>query len=258
MRQNAPVVSAAPTWRWWGPLRLALVLLWLLAAGTAWWAAPREQSYDRARADVLDGRVSAYQWGDGWDVDPLPWFHAPTLHASGTLGPLFVWRTPDGRVHWTDTGRFDQVSLGGTVEPADYSGPGAVGIAQHLRAAGLEHRAGDVHPLGAAAVTGLGLLLGAVFLGVLGAGPAPVHGTRWFWFWLVAIAPYGLGLLFWLGRDRPWSRSTAPVGMLGGGERRDRGALGFGLGVLAAILVGAVLLFLHDALGDRWVPRSGG
>ncbi|MEH0985429.1 hypothetical protein [Micromonospora sp. CPCC 205556] len=242
-------------------LRLALVLLWLLAAAVSWWTAPRKQSYEQARADVAAGHVTAYQWGDSWATDgsPRPWFGASDLRASSTLGPLFAWRTPDGRVYWTDTGNFDQVTTTGAVDPASYSGPGAVGIAQDLRAGGLVHRAGEVQPSGVAvAVAGIGLVLAAVFLGVGVAGPAPVLGTRWFWFWLVSTAPYGLGLLFWLFRDRPWSRPAAPAATPGDRELRDRGLLGLCLGFLATILISLLLLALHEALGDRWVPLPHG
>ncbi|WP_407924678.1 hypothetical protein [Catellatospora paridis] len=249
-----PVAPAGRTWRRWGVLRLALVLLWLLAAAISWWTAPRKQSYEQAKADVAAGHVTAYQWGDSWATgSPRPWFGVSGLRASGTLGPLFAWRTPDGRVYWTDTDYFDQVTTTGAVDPANYSGPGAEGIAQDLRAGGLEHRAGEVHPLGVA-VTVIGLALAAVFLGVVVAGPAPVLGTRWFWFWLVYTAPYGLGMLFWLSRDRPWSRPVVPEAMPGDRERRDRGILGLCLGILATILISLLLLMLHGALGDRWVP----
>ncbi|NBE83221.1 hypothetical protein [Micromonospora rubida] len=250
-----PVVPAGWTGRWWGVLRLALVLLWLLAAAVSWWTAPRKQSYEQARADVTAGHVTAYQWGDSWATggSPRPWFGASGLRASSTLGPLFAWRTPEGRVYWTDTDSFDQATTTGAVDPGNYSGPGAVGIAQDLRAGGLEQRAGEVRPLGVA-VTGIGLVVAAVFLGVVVAGPAPVLGTRWFWFWLASTAPYGLGMLFWLSRDHPWSRPVVPAAMLGDRERRDRGILGLGLGILATILISLLLLTLHEALGDRWVP----
>lgn len=203
------------------------------------------------------GRVVAYQWSGRWEVGgPRSWFTAPVVRVSGTFGPLFVWRTPDGRVYWTDTDSFDQVTTTGAVDLSRYSGPGAVGIAQDLRTAGLEHRTGDVNTSGLV-VTGIGLVLAAIFLGVVVAGPAPVLGTRWFWFWLVAITPYGLGLLFWVARDRPWARPAAPAAAPGNREQRDRGILGFGLGFLAAILINILLLVFHEALGDWWLPRPG-
>ena len=105
MNEDVPVVLTGRTRRWWDVLRLGLILLWLLGAATTWWTAPRKQSYDQARADVAAGRVTAYQWGDRWDGDgPRSWF--------------------------------------GAVDETSYSGQGAVGIAQDIRAAGLEERSG--------------------------------------------------------------------------------------------------------------------
>ncbi|MFD6753008.1 hypothetical protein [Micromonospora gifhornensis] len=157
MNEGSPGAPAGRTWRWWPALRLALVLLWLLAAGMTWWTAPRQQGYDQARADAAAGRITAYQWGDRWEVSTPPrWFGAPALHSSDTLGPLF--------------------------------------------------------------------------------------------------APYGLGLLYWWARERPWSASATPAAHV---DRRDSGILGLGLGILASILISLVLLALHTALGDRWVPQPG-
>ncbi|WP_431928122.1 hypothetical protein [Micromonospora wenchangensis] len=252
MSQGVPGVASG---RWWGTLRITLVLLWLLGAATTWWTAPRQQDYDRAGADVAAGRVVAYQWGDRWKVDRSPpWFGSATLWASGSYGPLFAWRTPDGRVHWTDTDRFGQVTTTGAVEQESYTGPGAVGIAQELRAAGLEHRAGDLNtPV--SVVSGVGVLLAVGVLVVVVTGPPPVRGTRWYWFWLIFLCPYGLGLLLWMARERPWSRSAAAVVARNPTYPRDRGVLGFGFGILAAVLLGAALLVLHHVVGDRWVPR---
>ncbi|GAA0364283.1 hypothetical protein GCM10009541_03240 [Micromonospora gifhornensis] len=254
MNEGAPGAPAGRTWRWWPALRLALVLLWLLAAGMTWWTAPRQQGYDQARADAAAGRITAYQWGDRWDVSTPPrWFDTPALHSSDTLGPLFAWRTPDGRRHWTDTDRFDQVTITDTVDNGSYSGPGAIGVAQDLRASGLEHRAGALH-LPTPVVIWAGLVLAVISVGVVVAGPAPVRGTRWFWFWLISITPYGLGLLYWWAREHPWSASATPAGHV---DRRDSGILGLGLGILASIVISLVLLALHTALGDRWVPQPG-
>lgn len=256
MNEGVVAAPAGRTRRWWGVLRIALVLLWLVAAVLAWWTAPRKQSYDHARADVVAGRVTAYQWGDRWDSNgPAPWFGASALRSSGTLGPLFAWRTPDGRVKWTDTIDFDQVSTTGAVDERRYSGAGAVGLAQDIQAAGLARWNGDVDSPPGPVVLGIGVGLAAIFLGVLVAGPAPVLGTRWFWFCLVSLAPLGLGLLFWLARDRPWSRSAAPPPLPGDAERRDRGMLGVIIGIVAMILTSILLVMLHGALGDRWIPR---
>jgi hypothetical protein len=241
--------------RGWDVLRAVLIVLWLVAAAMTWWTAPRKASYERASADVVAQRVTAYQWGDSWqEVDgPRPWFSDAHLSSSDTLGPVFAWRTGDGRVHWADTGDFAEVQTTGAVAAKDYSGPGAVGLAESLRAAGLQGRFDYLHTPGNL-VGGIGILLGLTFFVVLVAGPAPVLGTRWYWWWLVALTPYGLGLLFWLAREHPWARSPAPAGTA---ATRDRGFLGLITGLVAAFLISLALLLLNGVLGGRWVPLPG-
>lgn len=239
-------------------LRLGLVLLWLFAAVTAWWTAPRQQSYDQATADIAAGRVVAYQWGERWDAGPRAWFSPAALRSSGQLGPVFAWRTSDGRVRWTDTEVSGDFPVTGAADLGNFAGPGAAAIGQELRAAGLEDRVGGVQSAGRVG-TRIGFVLGVVFLAVVVGGPAPVRGTRWYWFWLVYLVPFGLGLLFWLARDRPWSGvAAAPPGVVDlGGQRRNSGIRGFAVGLLAAILIGLLTLLLHGVLGDWWVPRPG-
>ncbi|WP_436531005.1 hypothetical protein [Actinoplanes sp. HUAS TT8] len=246
----------------WRVLRVALLVLWLLAAAGSWWTAPRQVGYDEARAAIADKSLTVYQWGDTWDSNSrFVWFAAATLLSSGQPGPTFAWRTADGRVRWADTESFDQVTT--TVAVDGYSGPGAAGLAQQLQAAGLENRSGSVEAPGPWA-TGAAAVLALAVLVVIIAGPAPVLGTRWFWFWLTSLAPLGLGVIFWLLRDRPWSRSARPAEQPGrpwsrvtrAGASRDRGWFGLVLGLLAAFLLGVVLTVLNSLLGDRWVPQA--
>lgn len=237
--------------RWWGGLRVLVVVAWVVAAAVSWWTTPRESAYERARADIAGGRVVAYQWGDNWaDSGSSWWFGDRTLYSSGTLGPLFAWRTGDGRVHWIDEAAVGEAALTGAVDPKDYAGPGAAALGQDIQAAGAGERLGDVSA-GSDAVGPIGFVLSAVFLMVLVAGPAPVLGTRWYWFWLVLASPYGLGLLFWLVRDRPWSARADGEG----DPRRDRWLLGLATGVLLSVAVSVVLFLLHRLLGETWVPR---
>ncbi|MEU7904963.1 hypothetical protein [Actinoplanes sp. NPDC049118] len=246
-----------PGRRWWSVLRAVLLAMWLLASAASWWSAPRPASYAEAKAAVAEKRLTAYQWGDSWDtqVSHLIWFDGAELTSTGTIGPLFVWRTGDGRVRWTDTEKFDEVTVNGAVAENDYSGPGATGLAQDLVAAGVADRTGAVDTTGPW-LAGAGLVLALLVLGVIVAGPAPVLGTRWFWFWLTLTAPYGLGLVFWLLRDRPWSRTARPALGADGRQRRDRGFLGLLIGILASLLVSALVLVLNMALGDWWVPSG--
>ena len=213
--------------RRWRALRLALVLLWLVAAVTAGWTAPREVAYARAQADILDGRVTAYQWGTYWDDDqPGRWFGRPTLVSTQERGPLFAWQLPDGRVRWTDTGRVDD---------------GTASLARAAQSAGLPGPRTRLAPLGRV-VDGISLALGLVFLAVVIRGPAPALGTRWYWFWVGALPPYGIGFLFWLVRERPWSRPAAPDP-----RRRDRGFLGLVTALLLAFAV-SIVRFLVGGL----------
>ncbi|NLU77375.1 hypothetical protein HCA58_03005 [Micromonospora sp. HNM0581] len=238
--------------RRWAALRLGIVALWLFGAGIAWWTAPRQHDYEAATTDLASGRVVAYQWGDRWDANQRrPWFGTSDLESSGALGPFFAWRTPDGRIRWTDTTNFDQVTLTGAIDRSAYAGPGAVGLAQQVQAAGLEGRSGVLQPLGQV-VGGTGLAAAAITFGVLLAGPAPVLGTRWFWFWLVCLVPFGLGILAWLAREHPWAPSASPRTGPGG---RDSGVLGVAVGVAATILGSILSLMLGQLLGDWWVPR---
>ncbi|GLW30426.1 hypothetical protein Areg01_33660 [Actinoplanes regularis] len=237
-------------------LRAALLAAWLAAAASTWWSAPRQATYDDARAAIAEKRLTVYQWGDSWDSnDARPWFGGATLRSTDTQGPIFAWRTSDSRVHWADTEDFGEVTLTGAVDEKNYSGTGAAGIAQDLTAAGLQDRAATVgtrNPW----VAGAGVVAALVTLAVLVAGPAPVLGTRWYWFWLTTTVPYGLGLVFWLFRDRPWSRTARAARRADGGQRRDRGWLGLLAGILLSLLIGVVVSVLHSLLGDQWVPPA--
>lgn len=107
---ESPVISTVDrSLRWWSALRLALVLLWLVAAVGAWWTTPREQSYEKAYADANAGRVTAFQWGDHWNsTDAGRWFETPGLRQSSSqLGPYFAWKTSDGRWYCVHRRRAD-------------------------------------------------------------------------------------------------------------------------------------------------------
>ncbi|MDI6105672.1 hypothetical protein QLQ12_44535 [Actinoplanes sp. NEAU-A12] len=240
--------------RWWSVLRAALLLMWLVAVAASWWSAPRPAGYEEAKAAIAEQRLTAYQWGDSWDTgDQRPWFDGSTLRSEGNQGPIFAWRAGDGRVHWIDTGALDATGTAGTVEDGAYSGPGAAGIAQALIAAGVQDRAGAVDTP-SPWISGAGAVLALFFFGVVVGGPAPVTGTRWFWFWLIYTAPFGLGMVFWLLRDRPWSAAARPARQVAGRETRARGWLGLLAGVAASFLLSAVVLVLNILLGDQWVP----
>lgn len=97
-------------------------------------------------------------------------------------------------------------------------------------------------------VSGLALALGTLVLVV--AGPRPVHGNRWFWFWIVQL-PAALGVLAYAayelgGRGR--ARAAAAP------ERREGGGWGFVRLAAGHVVIGLVLSLLAMLLGTTVVP----
>ncbi|GAA4608925.1 tetrahydromethanopterin S-methyltransferase subunit F [Actinoplanes octamycinicus] len=211
--------------------RMVLVALWLFAAVTAWWSAPRHADSEHARVDLTSGYVTAYEWGQRWtDVAPDRWFASPDVAPPTTEpAPIFAWRTPDGRVHWTEN-------------------DGTFGVG------GLEYKQADVMVL-STLINGIGLLFTVVFLVVLLTARPPLTGTRWYWFWLFALVPFGLGVLYWTFREVPWTQPrTLPEPHPEGAEHRRRGLRGLITGIVVSVVASALLLALTHLLGERWVP----
>lgn len=249
------------TWRgwgsWWVVLRVALITSWTVWAVMAWWSAPRPAEVEQARADIAAGDVAAYQWADSWERPAASsWGSVPTLRSSGQDGPLFVWRKPDGRTYYVvlaDAASTEDLYFGGTPEPP---GPQTESLAGAVRASVLDSGrplAGEVQPDSRFLAPVLGLLCLAILIG----GPAPAIGTRWYWFWISAGVPFGLGVLAWLLVERPWSRRVISPSEPGV-DKRYRGLTGFLISVAASIAV-SLLSVLLDAAFDTWViPESLG
>jgi hypothetical protein len=242
--------------RGWAVARLVVVAIWIVAAAAAWWTAPRIATVDHLRADIAAGRVVSYQWGDSWSgTNPRELFRGPDLESRGTLGPYFVWRTADDRVHWTDTSSFgpDTEPAAGPAGRPQYAGAGAATIGQELAAAHLDDRQGSIEPFkilvdGGSLVLGLGMLIVLVF------GPAPVRGTKWYWFWIVNGMPLGLGVLLWTFFDRPWAAAEPPIGPGGVPRARHRWWEGLLIGILGSLAVGVALWIGGSVFGDGLVP----
>jgi len=247
---------------WWSLLRSALVLLWVLWAALSWWMTPRESTVMQARADLAAGRMVSHQWADAWnDENAWHWADPTNLESSGEPGPLFVWWTPDRRVHYAVVEEGLGSSGGGgapaddTVDGQTYSGPEAASLARAIRDAGPGTRWGGFYQPPA---TGAGGLLDLLALAVLVLGPAPATGTRWYWFWLGAIVPFGLGLLFWLARERPWSATAQTPPDPAGTDRRRRWYAGIVLGIATGIVGSLLVYWLNRLLGDWFVPHRLG
>lgn len=236
----------------WQIARFSLVALWVLWAALSWWAQPRAAPVGEARADLAAGRVVAYQWGDRWDNDvDGGWASGPpTLTSRDTLGPIFAWRTAGHSVRYTVLPSPDsEFTLTDAIDKTRFSDPEAASLAE---AGAPEFRSGQLYPRLASLAKWGGPLLFLAFLALLINAPAPRLGTKWFWFWVVVWGPFGTGVLFWLFREHPWAARDSPPE-----AKRDRGHLGFLIGVIAAIAVSFLVYLLHDLLGDALVPTPG-
>lgn len=226
-------VPAAASQKWapvWRAVRVGLALLWVGWAALAWWSAPRGSTVAAAHADLAGGRVAAYGFVDGVGGVETVWFAPIRMTASdGQPGRMFLWRTPDRRVHYTPVATTAQGRQPTEAEQIQLALPDGA-------------RGRSVIPALPAVLSAI-LVLGS--LGILIGGPAPGLGTRWFWFWLGGV-PFGLGLLLWLATDRPWTEPPPrPLHPKTGRPARHRGYVGFALALLAGLAVSILLALLH-------------
>ncbi|WP_329105246.1 hypothetical protein OG792_32060 [Micromonospora sp. NBC_01699] len=251
-------VGVAVVWDWRRVLvvgvRGSLVVLWVLWAALAWWSAPRPADAEQARRDIAADTVTNVHSGTNWD-DGGFWGRKPAL-AGGTDGNLVSWTTDAGRVRYADVGYGRSAQ---TPDPRDASGMvrDRPLVAELRTAAGVD-RTGFVHPVVRTA-NWVAVSLMAVFLIALVAGPAPIHGTKWYWFWL-CWTPFGLGVLAWVTWER-WldepraARERQLVGIDGPvAKRRRDGFEGFLLAIVLGIAIGFVTYALRWLLGVGLVP----
>ncbi|MEU7905183.1 hypothetical protein [Actinoplanes sp. NPDC049118] len=241
-------VGGRPWVSWWRMLRIALLAGWVAWACLAWWAAPREASAAQARADLAGGHVTSYEWGDDWEHDGGPILPVDVrLRSSGSAGPIFLWHTGDGRTHYTvlDDGATSYPPA--TAENGlEYSGPQAQALGLAVQA--YQDRGAPPEPPTKTIMAGLAIAGSLLVLGVLVSAPGPVIGTRWFWFWVLTGVPFGLGLLAWLARERPWSPRAEPR------EKPYRWYVGIGLAFLSGLLISLATWGLHSLFGDALIP----
>jgi hypothetical protein len=118
-------------------------------------------------------------------------------------------------------------------------------LAADLEASQWHGRAVNHSALADAAVAAGGLLALITLAAIIG-GPAPVRGTRFYWFW-VALLPYGLGVLFWLITERPWSSRPGPA-------KPTNGLTGFATLFLGSWALHALTVGLRVLLGPSVIP----
>ena len=234
---------------WWQVLRVAFVLGWVAWAGVTWWATPRESSAEQVRADIAAGRVTYHEWGDGWQQDggvvsPFP----VGLESSGGVESVLLWHTSDGRQHHTTV---DLPELYDDTTPLPGSEADVLG-----RALTADESTRPADPPLDLIRTGLFIAGSLLFLWALLSATDPVTGTRWFWFWLVAGVPLGLGLLWWLARERPWRPRTPPRHGLPGRDNRLKWWAGIGVAILTGFGVSLALIGLRSVLGADLVPQT--
>lgn len=249
MHVPGPAVGA-DAWRDWRATglvaaRWGLVLLWLIWAGLAWWTAPRPVDPAQARADAEANRVTSVVRAETWGARRGFWGFGrlPELRPDGGL---LVWTTTSGQQ------RYAAPAHGG--DPADLIGFGSSGgspetdrLAADLLAAQARSTGATLeHAALASAGNGLGGILALFMLAMLIAGPAPVRGTRFYWFW-VTLLPFGSGVLWWLAVERPWSGRPAP-------KTRQNGLNGFAVLFLVSFAIYAAVLGLRHVLGPFLVP----
>ncbi|GAA1602211.1 hypothetical protein [Catellatospora bangladeshensis] len=246
-------------WRGWGTwrvLRIALVGAWCLWAVAAWWSAPRPAEADDARTDIAAGQVTVYQWADKWERPMLSsWGTVPELRSWGHNGPLFIWRTNEGRTYYAvaDAAPADRLLAGGGAEP---SRPQTEAIRAAVMASLLDTARplhGDIRP----ASRYLPMLIGLICLAIIVRGPAPALGTRWYWFWLTTGVPLGLGVLAWLAIERPWSARPGPMSEPDV-DSRHRGLRGLLIAVAASVALAALGLVLREFFGTWAFPEPLG
>ncbi|WBB68670.1 hypothetical protein [Micromonospora sp. WMMD812] len=219
----------------------ALLLLWVLWAGLAWWSAPREVSVSDLDRDIAAGRVVTFQRTDGWNDSTAYWGSAPEPRYGAEEGGIVAWTVPTGQVRYTYDGGPPQ---GPDAEPVGRDAR-LTATAQAWRADGAPaHRIADAAVLSAAAI-------GLTWLVMLVSGRPPRAGTRWFWFW-VGLLPFGVGVLAWLYRER-WRPTPAPT-PAPAPDRRRTGWWGFGLLVLGGIGLSVLVAGARALLGGTVVP----
>ncbi|MCG5471292.1 hypothetical protein LADH09A_005278 [Micromonospora sp. LAH09] len=222
-------------------LRWGLPVLWVLWAGLAWWAEPRESTEAQLNRDLAGGRVVSAQRANGWADDGAYWASRPRSQYASN-GGMLTWTLSNGQTRYT----FD-------APPAPGSYPGgpdpSTGSRQDALLAELTGRWQASNVLADRIGGAAGLLAGVLivlWLGRLIGGAPPLVGTRWFWFW-VGLLPFGVGVLAWSYREL-WRPPSPPVLDRGSGWR------GVGWLILAGVGISLLVSIARVVFGTTVVP----
>jgi len=274
---------ARPAWRSLRRRQVAALLLIAVAVVLAIWGTPSTTSEAYLGSAVADGGVTS------WEID------APrSQYGLEVATGLSITTTTSGdpvTVLWTDTrGRLHRTDVRGLLAQPDPTPPeGAelgdltagvvsngyqvdLGATIAATAAATSATTGNDYPVpqyGVGAARFLGLPLAALaFVGflVLVFGPQPRRRTKWGTFWMLGI-PAGVGLVWWVLTDSPWSATTdalpepaprqrGPV--LGIVDRRGGGVM-FLIAIALSFVVGFgwLVLRLFPGAADFGEPQPG-
>lgn len=248
-QEPSDAVAAPPSWSAW---RIPLSVLVVVSFVGSLALVPRSAHIADLARDLQSGVVTRV------DVSPPSgqrWGPPAAIMLGRTFSSQIRWQTTNGQIYQTGAGwllsRPGHVALG----------PSVVATAQ---AAGqvaprLGSLAGGWH---AWATRWLPLFLWGLLVAVLLASPQPRRMTKWAVFWLLMTAG-GLGALWWLWRDVPWSRFAA---RLPEGGRRWSGWVTFGLAFVVNVALSAAIVavfhyfFSHSPGGTvQWtvINREG-
>lgn len=248
-------------------LRIALVALWVVWAGCAWWSAPRPAEVNQLLKDAAAGRITSVQRFETWSNPGPPGWAVPRRPSYSTQGSHIAWSTTSGQVRYTGP----SVSMGDfelhDVPKGDLGQDDLLAVLQREAAKSVTDpdRVAYLDQGPFTRVAGItGGVLAAVTLAMVVLGPAPRRGTRWYWFWLW-MGPFGLGVLLWLRREHPWApqvpdplpdprNSPASAGTGRREDDRDRGFTGFALMFVVGAVAAMVTWGARSLLGPGIIP----
>ncbi len=240
----------------WGR-RLAgvvVILLWATWAGLSLVGGFQMVDHSQAVEDLSSGRMTSYALVEdrpGGGSSTTGWWRQQKL-APGSVEAL---QTGTTSVVYTVAGGRPRLVVPGHVIPGvnswgSWTEAEVTWIEEDLVTSGLPSTVASVAPgriLQAHGVLGLVLAVSMLVRVVFGA--APVHGTRWFWFWLIGL-PAGLGVLAYaIWEEGGWRDRRAPRP-----QQRSSGGYGFAILLLGSFVLTAGSQLLTWLLGVTVIP----
>ncbi|GAA4887557.1 hypothetical protein [Serinicoccus chungangensis] len=233
---------------------VAVVLLWATHALLSLVGGFQLVNHSQAVEDLSSGRMTSYALLEdrpGGGSSTPGWWTQEDLEP-GTVEGL---RTGTTTVLYTVAGSRPRLVVPDHITPSmnswgSWTEAEVAWIEEDLVTSGLPSTVSSVVPgrvLQAHGLLGLVLVVSMLVRVVFGA--APVHGTRWFWFWLIGL-PAGLGVLAWaIWEEGGWRDHRAPAP-----QQRSSGGYGFAVLLLGSFVLTAGSQLLAWLLGVTVIP----